>query len=150
LGDAGYETAAIGKMHFNSELKHGFETRIDLADHQKWLQAKGKEPIPANIETQPPWKPFRDPAHIWLNSAAKPFGLTPADMPGTYLAEQAAQFLARHGVSASDGKEDARRPFFLMVSFYEPHSPFHFPIEYRGRHTPDEFAVPKVGPEDDW
>jgi choline-sulfatase len=37
-----------------------------------------------------------------------------------------------------------------MVSFYEPHSPFHFPVEYRGRHRPGEFAVPKVGPEDDW
>src|SRR5438477_3626938 len=24
LGDAGYDTAAIGKMHFNSPLRHGF------------------------------------------------------------------------------------------------------------------------------
>ena len=150
LRDAGYDTAAIGKMHFNSDLKHGFETRIDLADHQKWLQAKGKEPIPADIETQPPWKPFGDPARVWLNSAVKPFALAAADMPGTYLADQAAQFLTRRGVSASDGREEARRPFFLMVSFYEPHSPFHFPVEYRGWHKLDEFAVPKVGPEDDW
>ena len=27
LRDAGYDTAAIGKMHFNSELKHGFDSR---------------------------------------------------------------------------------------------------------------------------
>jgi choline-sulfatase len=150
LHQAGYETAAIGKMHFNSELKHGFETRIDLADHQKWLQAKGREPISADIETQPPWRPFRDPARVWLNSAAKPFALTAADMPGTYLADQAAQFLAGRRTPAREGKALAHRPFFLMVSFYEPHSPFHFPVEYRGRHKPDEFAVPKVGSEDDW
>jgi choline-sulfatase len=37
-----------------------------------------------------------------------------------------------------------------MVSFYEPHSPFHFPVEFRDRHRPDEFTAPKVGPEDDW
>jgi choline-sulfatase len=36
-----------------------------------------------------------------------------------------------------------------MVSFYEPHSPFHFPVEYRGRHRREEFAAPTVGPEDD-
>src|SRR5262249_34933431 len=30
LRDAGYDTAAIGKMHFNSDLPHGFATRIDL------------------------------------------------------------------------------------------------------------------------
>src|SRR5258706_7604787 len=29
LQAAGYDTAAIGKMHFNSALKHGFEFRID-------------------------------------------------------------------------------------------------------------------------
>src|SRR5262249_10336442 len=62
------------------------------------------------------------------------------DMPGTYFAQQAVEYLER--------KRD--KPFFLMVSFYEPHSPFHFPVEFRGRHKPEEFAVPKVGPEDDW
>jgi arylsulfatase A-like enzyme len=149
LHEAGYETAAIGKMHFNSELKHGFEMRIDLADHQKWLQAKGREPFLAGIETQPPWKPFRDPARIWLNSAARPYALAAADMPGTYLADQAAQFLERRGARPGEGKEETQRPFFLMVSFYEPHSPFHFPIEFRGRHKPDEFAVPPFGPEDE-
>jgi choline-sulfatase len=149
LCDSGYETAAIGKMHFNSNLKHGFETRIDLADHQQWLQKKGKEPIPAEIDTQPPWKPFRDPARVWLNSAVKPYALVAADMPGTYFAEQAAQFLSHHAARANGDKQAAARPFFLMVSFYEPHSPFHFPVEYRDRHRPAEFAIPVIGPEDD-
>src|SRR5207253_110961 len=58
----------------------------------------------------------------------------------TFFAGRAAQYLA----------ERRDRPFFLMVSFYEPHSPFHFPVEYRGRHKPDEYPVPKAGPEDDW
>jgi choline-sulfatase len=35
-----------------------------------------------------------------------------------------------------------------MVSFYEPHSPFRFPLEYAGRHTASEFAVPAVGGDD--
>jgi choline-sulfatase len=149
LRDAGYDTAAIGKMHFNSELKHGFKTRIDLPDHHRWLQAKGKTPVPTDIEALPPWKPFRDPAAIWLNSSAKPFALADADMPGTYFADQAAEFLQRHSAAPGEGDGKTQRPFFLMVSFYEPHSPFHFPVEYRGRHKPGEFAAPAVGPEDD-
>jgi choline-sulfatase len=149
LRDAGYDTAAIGKMHFNSELKHGFETRIDLAHHQKWLELKGKEPFPAEIDTQPPWKPFRDPARIWLNSGVKPFASVAGDMPGTYLADEAARFLNRRALPARKNETDGQRPFFLMVSFYEPHSPFHFPVEYRGRHKPDEFPVPAIGPDDD-
>jgi choline-sulfatase len=140
LKRAGYDTAAIGKMHFNSQLRHGFDLRLDLPDHQAYLKEKGKKPLPDGVEVQPPWKPFKDPAAVWLNSACRPFGAADADMPGTFFAERAAQYLADRG----------GRPFFLMVSFYEPHSPFHFPVEYRGRHRPDEYAVPKAGPEDDW
>jgi choline-sulfatase len=140
LKKAGYDTAAIGKMHFNSPLKHGFDLRLDLADHQAYLKEHGKKPLPDGVEVQPPWRPFKDPAAVWLNSACRPFGAADEDMAGTFFAVRAAQYLA----------ERRDRPFFLMVSFYEPHSPFHFPVEYRGRHAPDEYPVPKAGPEDDW
>ena len=149
LRDAGYDTEAIGKMHFNSDLKHGFDRRVDMPEYQKWLQEKGREPVPAGIETQPPWKPFRDPARIWLNAAVLPFVALDADMPGTYFASRAAKFLGERG-EARRGPAGGEKPYFLMVSFYEPHSPFHFPVEYRGRHQPGDFAAPAVGPEDDW
>ena len=139
LQAAGYDTAAIGKMHFNSDLKHGFDLRIDQPQHQAWLQAKGKTPLPPGVEVQPPWKPFEDRASVWLNSAARPFGAVDADMPGTFFAQEAAKFLA----------ERKGKPFFAMVSFYEPHSPFHFPVEFQGRHKPEEFKAPKLGREDD-
>src|SRR2546426_7730252 len=58
----GYDTAAIGKMHFNSNLKHGFDLRIDLEQHRQWLTARGKSPVPARVKVLPPWKPFVDPA----------------------------------------------------------------------------------------
>ncbi len=140
LKSTGYDTAAIGKMHFNSSLKHGFDQLIDLHQHHEWLQAKGRDLLPRAVEVQPPWKPFKDPASIWLNSACRPFGALDADMAGTYLAEQAAKFLRDHET----------KPFFLIVSFYEPHSPFYFPVEYRDRHKPEKFKVPKIGAEDDW
>lgn len=140
LKAAGYDTVSIGKMHFNSSLKHGFDVRIDASEHRKELTGRKPQPLPDGVEIQPKWQPFKDHARIWLNSKALPFGSTDADMPGTFYAEQAAERLG--------GKHD--KPFFLMVSFYEPHSPFHFPVEGRGTFDPKKFTVPKVGAEDDW
>lgn len=139
-GDAHrYDTAAIGKMHFNSNLKHGFDMRLDMPEYRKALMARGAKPLPEGVAVLPAWKPFQDPARVWLNSDVRPYGAVDADMSGTYFAEQAVKYL----------EEKRDKPFFLIVSFYEPHSPFHFPVEYRGRHKPDEFAVPKLGPDDD-
>lgn len=138
LKRAGYRTAAIGKMHFNSQLKHGFDLRLDTLDYAKWLAKKGKTPLPEGVEVQPPWRPFKDHARIWLNSKTLPWGLVDADMAGTWFAQQAVEYLDQH-------KDE---PFFLVVSFTEPHSPFHFPVEFRDRQAPAKLAVPKVGPDD--
>jgi len=138
LKEVGYETAAFGKMHFNSPLKHGFDLRLDLPDWQKWLKQQPKRPLPPGVNVLPPWRPFKDPARIWLNSMCWPYGAWDSEMSGTFFAQKAAEFLA----------SPRKKPFFLMVSFYEPHSPFRFPVEYRGRHRPEEFTVPEVGPED--
>ncbi|MBI2947175.1 MAG: sulfatase [Verrucomicrobia bacterium] len=139
LKEAGYVTAAFGKMHFNSTLKHGFDLRLDQPEYQAWLKKKGRTPVPTEIEVQPPWKPFKDPASIWLNSACRPLAVVDADMYGTFLAREASEFL----------RAPRSKPFFLMVSFTEPHSPFHFPIEYRNRHQLAVFKVPKPGSGDD-
>src|SRR5689334_16221676 len=97
LKGAGYETAAIGKMHFNSNLRHGFDVRLDLPDHARLLRERGARPIPAGIDVLPPWKPFRDPAAVWLNGSCLPFGAVDADMPGTWFAEEAVRYLASRG-----------------------------------------------------
>jgi choline-sulfatase len=139
LRAAGYDTTAIGKMHFNSNLKHGFDLRIDVPQHNRYLKEYPPKPLPADIKVLPEWRPFRDPARIWLNSACLPFGARDEDMTGTFFARQAADYL----------RQRRDKPFFLMVSFYEPHSPFRFPFEYRGKYRPEQFTVPKVGAEDD-
>ena len=137
LSSAGYRTAAIGKMHFNSALSHGFEQRIDQPDHRKLLKQHPTAPLPPDIQVLGQWKPFRDPARVWLNSGTLPTAARDAEMAGTYFALEAARYL-----------KESREPFFLTVSFYEPHSPFHFPIDYRGRIDPKVLPVPTVGPED--
>lgn len=137
LSTAGYHTAAIGKMHFNSGLHHGFDRRIDQPDHRRHLEQHPPAAVPADREVLGPWKPFRDPAAVWLNSRTLPMAANDRDMAGTFFAQEAARYL-----------KEVTGPFFLVVSFYEPHSPFHFPLEYAGRVDPRSLPLPVVGPED--
>lgn len=139
MKDHGYRTGAIGKMHFNSNLAHGFDVRLDRAQHRAYLQDKPPRPVPQEIETLPQWRPFNDHARVWLNGMFVPYPAYDQDMPSTWFSQQARQFMYEQ-------PED--QPFFLIVSFYEPHSPFHFPLEYRDSYDPNQFELPEVRPED--
>lgn len=134
----GYATGAIGKMHFNSDRRHGFAERVDREDYRSHLAEDPPRPPPDSINPRPDWRPFSDPARVWLNAAGKPSPRYEEDSEGTFYARRAADFLDRH----------RDEPFCLWVSFREPHSPFNFPIEYAGRYDPEQMPLPEKGPED--
>src|SRR3954468_693271 len=142
LTASGFSTAVIGKMHFNRPGEpglHGFQTAwTEDVVNARWQEAVGPAPAFPDIRTKPAWRPFRDPARIWLNSEKLPFPRRQAQMRSTWMAAQAARYLEEH--------RDDR--FALWVSFQEPHSPFDFPIEWRDHYQPAAFPVPRVGPED--
>lgn len=134
LGERGYRTAAVGKMHFNDPSPHGFALR---RDYSEWLKHLGAHPPPAG-DNRKPWRPMIDPTADWLNAGVEDAGLDSWSMDATYFVNRAIRFM----------KEEPGRPFALVVSFYEPHAPFHFPVEYRGRFRPDQFPVPPVSVHD--
>jgi choline-sulfatase len=125
-------------MHFNSELKHGFDYRIDRPDHQKYLQEHPPQKLSQGTRVKPAWKPFKDPARIWLNADGLPVGLKDADSEGTYFSNKAIEFLQKN--------KDSR--FCLWLSYNQPHSPFDFPVEYAGKYDPAKEPLPQVSPED--
>ena len=142
--NAGYTTAVFGKMHFNRpgvSGMHGLEIACteDVLT-RGWANSVKPRAIPAGIATKPPWKPFKDPARIWLNADALPYPRYEADMRASFQVGLAQRFLEDH----------RGKPFALWVSFLEPHSPYDFPIEYQKKYTPAQFSVPEMGPEDDW
>jgi len=137
LGGRGFDTAAFGKMHFNSPSRHGFRERVDLKDWEAWLT----DNPPPGGDRRRPWRPFRDPASAWLNAESRPAGLPEASMDSTYFADQAIAYLRDH-------RDHRDTPFALVVGFYDPHSPFRFPDEDAGRFRPDAFPVPQVSPTD--
>ena len=130
----GYEVAAIGKTHYYAPREQDFDYVAERRAHLEWLAQKGTDPIPDGVEVLGPWRPFRSPAAEWLNAKALPFGATDRDMQSTFYARRAAAYLTG----------EARAPFFLHVGLCETHSPFRFPIEFRGRHRAEAFAAPAV------
>jgi len=144
LRAGGYQTAVFGKMHFNRPGRaglFGLETCMteDLIQGA-WSGVAPSRPVPGDIRTKPAWRPFQDPARIWLNADKLPFPRYGQDMKGSFLARQAGRYL-------EDRRRDGR-PFALWVSFMEPHSPYDFPVEDRRRFDPGDFPPPQLGPED--
>ncbi len=142
---AGFRTAVFGKMHFNRPAQpglHGFEVMMTEGEIARaWTAEVKPRPCPADIRTKPAqWRPFRDPARIWLNADKLPLARYDEDARGAYIARQAIRYM----------EENRDRPFALWASFQEPHSPFDFPIEDRNLFAPERFQVPRVGPEDGW
>lgn len=60
----------------------------------------------------------------------------------TYIAERAAAFIEDHA--------DDDQPFFLMVSWPDPHHPFNPPGKYWRMYDPDDFPVPEAFNRSDW
>jgi arylsulfatase A-like enzyme len=143
LSACGYKPAVIGKMHFNTKGRpglHGFDMAwTEDVTQSKWLAEVGPYPEFSGIQTKPQkWRPFRDPARIWLDADKLPFDRDYDHMEGTWIARQAAKYIDEH----------KRGPFALWVSFKSPHSPFDFPIDDRNRYEPGSFEVPPLGPHD--
>jgi arylsulfatase A-like enzyme len=138
LRSAGYEVASFGKTHYYCPRPQEFDLCVDLPEYEAWLSNARRTRLPAEIEVLGPWMPFASPAAEWLNCNCLPYGASDDEMCGTFFATQAARHL----------RAPKRRPFFLYVSFYETHSPFRFPIEFRGRYDPQSFKVPFVALED--
>jgi choline-sulfatase len=142
---AGYSTAVFGKMHFNkpgAPGMHGFEI-VETEDviTRDWERQPPRRQAPANRQYRKlPWRPFKDPAPVWLNADTLPYPRYEEDMRACYQVRQAEQFL----------EQTRSKPFALWVSLMEPHSPFDFPEESRGRFAAASFKAPVAGPEDAW
>ena len=142
---AGYRTAVFGKMHFNRRAEpdlHGFDIAMTEDEITKaWLTEVRPRPVPTDVLVKPAvWRPFRDPARIWLDADTLPFARDDGQMRGTYIGHRAIQYM----------EENRNTPFALWVSFQEPHSPFDFPLDDRGLFDPARFPVPPVGRRDAW
>ena len=129
LQDAGYYTAAIGKMHMMPKWgPFGFHY-LDLVDGQAdtnnqytdYLRAKGL------LSMQHEAKGERLPFDIYTNA------LSAEDNIDAFIGRRAARWLEAY---------DDDRPLFLWVSFCNPHFPFDPPEPYDTMYDPERVPLP--------
>jgi choline-sulfatase len=135
----GFATAIIGKNHFNNNLNHGFSVKIERKDYLQNLKEHPAKPA-SDVKGRPTWRPFKDPAAIWLNAEGLSSGLHDEDEAGTFYAKKAIDFI----------QENKNNRFCLFLGLEEPHSPFNFPVEFAGRHKPEDMPLPKGSDEDNF
>ena len=140
LSRAGYQTEMVGKLHlFPYRKRYGFDhLRLSDApfqlgtypenDYTDWLAEGGAVPVEAGM------------AHgVSCNGwVGRPHYLPEHKMHAFWCVDQALDFL---------NKRDPTAPFFLNVSFFDPHPPLTPPAFYYDRYITRDLPPPVVG---DW
>lgn len=150
LRQAGYHTAAFGKMHFRpTYARYGFdlmqlaeqdgEGRLDDDYHSRYLAGLGLEDTWDLIDQV---KSYRDhaPADYWQTYGAQVSSLPDEHYHTTWIADRAIDYLSE--AAASD------TPFFAWLSFIKPHHPFDPPAPYDRLYDPAAVTLPE--PRDGW
>lgn len=137
LGNLGYDTTLVGKMHFiGPDQLHGYENRLttDIYPSDFSWTANAKTPRTAPNIAGVSMRPILDAGPCKRNLQID------YDEEVQLLAEQYIWDKAR------DRKD--KRPFFLTVSYTHPHPPFDAPQPYWDMYEDAEIDLPRVGPID--
>ncbi len=134
LRTAGYQTVASGKCHFiGADQLHGFDKRLTT------------DIYPAGFDWTIPWS--LGPVHREGTSVQKlaASGLCRTNNQLMYDAEvqfRTLEFLREQALKGND------KPFFLHVSYTQPHEAYQSVPEYWDLYEDEEIALPRV-PQDE-
>ena len=137
LRDAGYYTAAIGKLHYHPQRNlHGYHQalldesgRIESTDFRSdyrswfWSQAPNLDPDATGLG--------------WNDFDAKPYALPERLHPTVWTGQTAAAWIDSY---------QRPEPFFLKVSFARPHSPYDPPERLWRRYQDADLPAATVAP----
>jgi len=128
LRELGYQTAAIGKMHFAPERsRHGFDEMILPADYYREMMRSGS-PV--------------QPMHHGLGQNELYPGMATVPEAQTltsWISEQCVEYIKE--------RRDPTAPFFLWCSYSKPHPPLDPPEPYYSMYRHSPIPEPFVG---DW
>ena len=154
LGENGYQTQAIGKMHvFPERSRVGFDNVIL---HDGFLHF-GRSHVNGNLESNDDYLAWlrRHPGHAQSDLAdhgagcnsqvARPWDKAEALHPTTWATTEAIDFLRRRDTTA---------PFFLYLSYHRPHAPYDPPQwlleQYLATEHPEQVVGDWVEGLDEW
>ena len=123
FADQGYQTAAIGKMHFVDETqKHGFEYRSEMGDFRKTLTDKELQEL-------------RKDQGGAGGTTGMPSKLSARYFQDTFYATETVRYLRE--------ERDPDKPFLLWSSYFMPHTPLVPMKEHFDLYNPDTLALPE-------
>jgi choline-sulfatase len=131
LRKLGYRTCLAGKMHFvGPDQLHGYEERVTT------------DMYPADFGWTPDWE-YPDRSFFWHHN------MQSVVEAGVYERTLALDFDDEVAFQSSRAiydmaRDDDPRPFFLTVSFMQPHDPYMTPFEYWDRYDHDRIDMPAV------
>lgn len=127
LGEAGYATAAVGKMHFDPpRARHGFDEMV--LPHEYYDQrhrSDGRQPMRHGLG--------QNEIHPGRSTVPEDETLT------AWIAEECVDYVRR--------RRDPTVPFFLWCSFSKPHPPLDPPEPYCSMYQNVDLPTPVEG---DW
>jgi arylsulfatase A-like enzyme len=133
-GKRAVTTPFYGFQHVELVTGHGDQCS---GDYLHWLRAR-----------HPEAEKLRDPANQLKHDYTCPQAIRtalPEELyPTSYIRERAVAYLENTAAREKD------KPFFMMVSFPDPHHPFTPPGKYWGMYKPEQMARPAAFVRDDW
>ena len=128
MNELGYQTAAIGKMHFTPQrVRHGFQEMILPEDYYRHMGHLG-------YDVQP-MRHGLGQNELYPGQATVPESLTLT----AWTAEQCVEYIRE--------RRDPTAPFFLWCSFSKPHPPLDPPEPYYSMYRNSPIPEPVFG---DW
>jgi arylsulfatase A-like enzyme len=122
----GYQTAAIGKMHFTPQrARHGFDEMILPEDYYREMAAQGFDLQPMRHGLG------QNELYPGMATVSEAKTLT------SWIAEQCVQYIRE--------RRDPTVPFFLWCSFSKPHPPLDPPEPYYSMYRNAPIPAPFVG-----
>ena len=126
LRACGYQTAAIGKMHFGPQrVRHGFEEMILPDDYYRELRHSGSSLQPMHHGM--------GQNELYPTLATVPESLTMT----SWIAERCVEYILV--------RRDPTLPFFLWCSFAKPHPPLDAPEPYYSMYRNSPIPAPAIG-----
>lgn len=135
----GYQTAAIGKMHFTpAHADYGFDRMVlaeqdgpgrNADDYHAWLRDQG---LRDDVDWWDQVQREEAPQAYWDSFGAMVSNLREPHHSTTWIGNQAVRYI-----------QEASAPFFLWIGFIKPHHPFDPPPEWANRYNPDALTLPK-------
>lgn len=133
LRSEGYQTCLAGKMHFvGADQLHGYEERLTT------------DVYPSDHGWTPDWRSPEDRVDWWYHNMDSVREAGPGERSNQIDFDDEVEFRAVRKIY-DIARSDDTRPFFLTISFTDPHDPYVCPKEHWDRYDHAGIDMPSTG-----